>query len=81
MCRRCGDCEGYSHHWMHNGEIEDENDPEFVCKHCDAVGDECSACFGDGCDSSADMELCDVCQGEGVIYIRGGGIVYSYFDQ
>jgi len=37
VCRRCSECEGQEHHWIENDDFEDEGDPEFSCKHCDAL--------------------------------------------
>lgn len=28
---------GQEHHWIENPDFEDEDDPEFACKHCDAL--------------------------------------------
>jgi hypothetical protein len=39
QCRRCTECEGQEHHWMENDEVYSENDPWFMCKHCEAVCD------------------------------------------
>ena len=84
-CRRCSDCRGNTHHWLENPDAgndpaESEHDPErtHVCKHCDAVGDECDECGGSGrgeCvgrdeDGSCDYENCCVCDGEGVIVVE-----------
>lgn len=66
-CRRCSVCRNSSHHWLPNtafGDLNEENNEvEYVCKHCDAIGDECVNCFAEGCDD---------CDGEGVILISGG---------
>jgi len=35
-CRRCSECVGCDHHWLDNGDFEDEGDPEYQCKHCPA---------------------------------------------
>lgn len=37
QCRRCSECPGQEHHWIENDDFEDEGDPEFACKHCDAM--------------------------------------------
>jgi hypothetical protein len=61
MCRRCSECDGYSHHWLPNGSFGDEreenNEAAFECKHCNALGDECPDCLGDGCVASATKPL------------------------
>ena len=36
-CRCCSECVGQEHHWLENPDFEDEDDPEFACKHCDAT--------------------------------------------
>jgi hypothetical protein len=38
-CRRCSECEGMPHHWLENTAFEEAGDPEFECKHCEAVCD------------------------------------------
>jgi co-chaperonin GroES (HSP10) len=38
-CRRCIECPDEAHHWIENSEFEDAGDPEFECKHCEAVCD------------------------------------------
>lgn len=42
LCRRCSECTGHDHHWMH-GEAPFAKDgtliAEFACKHCDVLGD------------------------------------------
>lgn len=52
-----------------------------LCKHCDALGNECEACGGDGCASETAAELmidpvhgmapapCSTCNGEGVVLV------------
>lgn len=37
QCPRCSECVGQAHHWIENSEFDDEGDPEFECKHCEAV--------------------------------------------
>jgi len=58
-CRKCDGCKDNSHHWL--PACCDEYDYE--CKHCDAIGNECRECWGDGCDE---------CDHEGVVWIAGG---------
>lgn len=75
-CRRCSECQGMTHHWMPNDdfgndpdEAEDPTGNEYACKHCDAVGDECSPCEGAGeiVDEIAGICIeCPSCVGEGV---------------
>lgn len=85
MCRRCSECEHYSHHWMWSPQgSEDDMMPDYCCKHCNAIGDECGECHGDGCDPnpkpserSGDPDPCPECGGEGVILVGGGDIVFS----
>lgn len=83
MCRRCSECEGMSHHWMENtsfgddDEIKENNSTTHLCKHCDAMGDECEECFGDGYDPLApedeeDPAPCQNCNGEGVLLVAVG---------
>ncbi len=69
-CRRCSDCRGAEHHWMDNYDARDEPDPQFACKHCPTVGDECAICGGEGGRTSDDgypLALCPQCNGHGVI--------------
>ena len=91
MCRRCSDCDGYSHHWLYNGafgdEREENNEAAYVCKHCNALGDECGECRGDGCDPNpsdrdkcGDPDPCPECDGEGVVLVAGGDLVYAGSD-
>lgn len=83
MCRRCSECENYSHHWI--PEPPTEGGADFGCKHCNAVGDECQECYGDGIDPndhllpqiSGDPNRCPNCDGEGVVLVAGGDVVYS----
>lgn len=56
-CRRCVECANMTHHWMPNEDWAGPDDPEYVCKHCDAEGMECSYCSGEGCGQ---------CEGEGI---------------
>ena len=59
-CRRCAECEDFSHHWMDNsnfgndptnpdGEENYNTEATHVCKHCPACGNECELCQGGGC--------------------------------
>jgi DnaJ-class molecular chaperone len=71
-CRRCAECKDSPHHWMHNpdfgnDEPEAENpDADFICKHCEALGDECESCNGLGENFTA-TGPCETCDGDGVI--------------
>ena len=75
-CRKCSECKRLSHHWIENEELGDEEselcDYTHTCQHCDAVGNECVACDGDGQDRASslgdDMMPCGECNGEGVIF-------------
>lgn len=73
-CRRCSECEGMSHHWLPNPDYCNDEAPEelqyagWICKHCNAVGDDCGSCYGIGI--TEDEEDCHDCEGEGVIEIR-----------
>jgi len=69
-CRRCYECQGSEHHWMDNYDAEGPKDATHACKHCDALGDECETCLGEGGrtrEDGEDMGLCPVCKGYGVI--------------
>ena len=70
-CRRCVECAGMTHHWISNDECEGPDDPEFVCKHCDAIGETCRACCGDG---GLEDETCQACGGEGVIALKAEAV-------
>ena len=60
-------------------ELPDAIGPEFVCKHCDAVGEECPACEGlgttpdfddpAGLDGLSLEDECPTCEGWGVIEV------------
>lgn len=63
-CRRCSECRNSEHHWLDNMDFEDADDPEYVCKHCPAVGTECSYCDEGMADSG---KLCGICKGEGIL--------------
>jgi hypothetical protein len=72
-CRRCSECDGATHHWIDNDEAYGEEDPSHACKHCDATGDECETCGGDGERISPDghnLGLCLACDGYGVVECR-----------
>ena len=65
-CRRCSECKGATHHWIANGYFYD-------CKHCEAKGDECETCGGEGCDD---------CHHEGVVEVaRATVAVECVFDE
>jgi hypothetical protein len=69
-CRRCSECQDSEHHWIDNDECSGEDDPAHACKHCDALGDECEMCDGEGGRTSEDGEqlaLCPACKGHGVV--------------
>lgn len=73
-CRRCSECDGMSHHWIPNSDFGNDDEPEeiseaeYVCKHCDVLGEDCLHCFGDGDEPGLDrQEPCCVCDGEGVV--------------
>jgi hypothetical protein len=72
-----------SHHWVENtsfaddDEIEENNSTTHLCKHCDAMGQECLVCFGDGYDATEPEDAehpapCPHCGGEGVLLVAGG---------
>lgn len=84
-CRRCIECEGSEHHWMENGDFgADDDDPDyledehrqptgnmFICKHCDAVGDDCPKCGGSGEASDAPEGVpCFDCGGDGIVVVE-----------
>jgi hypothetical protein len=78
-CERCSDCLESTHHWLENGDFgNDEADAEgptgnsHICKHCDAVGDECDECEGSGEieDENAVGQTCQKCDGEGVVLAK-----------
>lgn len=43
-CRRCSECIGQGHHWIENDEVFGPEDPDLVCKHCDAKAFKCIDC-------------------------------------
>lgn len=70
-CRRCTECEGREHHWIDNPDFGNENRPieqqhSHICKHCEAFGDECVTCYGEGEEPGLEDEPCGACDGEGV---------------
>jgi len=65
-CRRCAECEYSDHHWIDNA-TGNPDDPEWTCKHCDAVGSTCAACDGEGGFVGPPVRPCLECDGEGVI--------------
>lgn len=72
-CRRCSDCPDADHHWIDNSECYGPEDPQFCCKHCDALGDECETCDGEGgryVETAERTVLCPPCKGYGVIEVR-----------
>lgn len=76
-CRRCSECRGCSHHWLENedfgGDESDDNENptgnDYVCKHCDVVGNECPVCHGEGYLNLSDTDVsdCKRCDGSGVV--------------
>lgn len=84
MCRRCDDCVDMSHHWVENTAFGDDeerienNSTTHLCKHCDAMGNECDECGGCGGDGEVDADgewntfPCAECGGEGVVLVAGG---------
>ena len=83
MCRRCSECKNSSHHWIYNSAFGDDPDSRenaetsHVCKHCDACGNACEDCGGDGVAFDIVGEpgitrQCLTCEGEGVILVSGG---------
>lgn len=73
-CRSCHECKGYQHHWITNGGFGDFSQPPAVrdhshtCKHCNAMGDECETCGGEGAEPDLETASCRDCLGEGVIF-------------
>lgn len=47
-CRRCSECAGLEHHWIDDTLSEESHWPYYVCKHCDAIGQECPRSDIDG---------------------------------
>jgi hypothetical protein len=76
-CRRCSECPGADHHWIesvYGDEPINESSPSHICKHCDATGDECDACDGEGGEvvdigerDNGGVALCPPCKGHGVV--------------
>ena len=83
-CRRCAECEGLDHHWLPfadeaTGRKIGPPMPDYTCKHCPAVADECPMCDGDGVDvelydpgSEEDLDDCPWCEGSGIIERKPG---------
>jgi len=80
-CRRCAECQAYSHHWLFAGIAgffdSQPGKSDHACKHCDAVGVTCSKCAGFGTgygNVSADCPPgnCPACNGEGVLVLGEG---------
>lgn len=76
-CRRCSECRDSEHHWMPNPDFgddwyEDAEHPEaeYICKHCDALGEECRECEGHGSPHGSEDE-CEQCWGEGIVERQG----------
>jgi hypothetical protein len=69
-CRRCYECADADHHWIENDAFEDEDSPEFVCKHCDAVAFMCIEC-----DAPVAMAetTCQACVPSPVVVSKDGG--------
>lgn len=42
-CRQCSECDGL-HHWLDTCGDDDDPEPRWVCKHCDARADMCELC-------------------------------------
>lgn len=79
VCRRCSECQGYSHHWLSNPNFgsDDNRAYEFECKHCEAAGEECPVCDGRGSVSGRSLcpveefpDTCQLCNGEGVVVVK-----------
>ena len=68
-CRRCSECPDGPHHWI-DAEVSDADDPTHDCKHCDAVGEECGDCEGDG-EAEGGKGMCPTCDGHGVVLVEG----------
>jgi hypothetical protein len=49
------------HYWL-----EWEDDAPYTCKHCEAPGDDCPRCCGDGWDDDPDPK-CPECGGHGIV--------------
>lgn len=61
-CRRCNECATSEHHWLDNMDFDGPDDPEHVCKHCPAVGTDCT------CDEGLfNGKLCRICDGSGIV--------------
>lgn len=66
----CPNSENGKHEWqvivVPFDEPFDESLPDFVCKHCDAPGEECWFCNGEGWDQDGVDMLCPECGEDGV---------------
>lgn len=62
-CKRCSECVGCDHHWLDSVDFEDDGEPEYVCKHCPAVGMECRYCE----EGLSNGKMCGICKGEGIL--------------
>lgn len=77
-CRRCNECRGQSHHWIPNSRVGiTDNEPQWICKHCPAKGEDCPTCSGFGCSGAPPDggDTCLVCRGEGVISVEHYGAI------
>ena len=69
QCRRCAECQNSFHHWIEDPLFDGEKVvAEYSCKHCDALGMDCTAC--------EDFDLCErpqcecpVCGGDGIMVV------------
>lgn len=68
VCRRCSECRGAQHHWLHGEGGFDERTGrplfDYGCKHCPALANTCNAC-DEGVMNDGDR--CEQCGGTGVI--------------
>ena len=57
---------------MENTETEHPEDPEYLCKHCEAGGTACPDCDGDVYSRKPSLgdEPCELCKGEGVLIVE-----------
>lgn len=77
-CRKCHECSGNSHHWIPNSRVGiTENEPSWVCKHCQVKGEDCPTCSGFGCSGAPPDggDTCLVCRGEGVLSVEHYGAI------
>ena len=72
VCRRCTVCEDMPHHWLPDPDMSEPPRYDHICKHCDAVGQSCDLCEGDGIDSDDEEgeNVCGACDGAGVHYLE-----------